>query len=118
MVLLVYSEQTDGCRIQHGRNGCEYRLHELPNLSVDGFCAETKTVYEFKGCYWHGHSCQPFRDVPTLAGDKLAERYEKTMTRLAQITQAGYQGEVQWECDFDNGILDAHPELETSHRVA
>jgi hypothetical protein len=74
---LVYREQTDGCRIQHGGNSREYRLPELSNLSVDGFCAETKTMYEFNGCYWHGHSCQPFRDVPTLAGDTLAERYVK-----------------------------------------
>jgi hypothetical protein len=42
MKWLVYREQTDGCYIQHGRNRREYRLPELPNLSVDGFCAETK----------------------------------------------------------------------------
>jgi hypothetical protein len=76
MMWLVYREQTDGCHILHGRNGGEHKLPELPNLSVDRFCAETKTVYEFKGCYWHVHACQPFRDVPTVAGDTLAERYE------------------------------------------
>jgi hypothetical protein len=113
MTWLVYGEQKDGCRIQHGRNGREYRCPELPNLSVGRFCAETKTVYEFNGSYWHGHSCQPFRDVPTLAGDTLAERYEQTMARLAQITQAWYEFEVQWECVFDKGILAAHNELET-----
>jgi G:T-mismatch repair DNA endonuclease (very short patch repair protein) len=82
---------------------------ELSNFSVDGFCAETKTVYEFNGCYWHGHTCQPFRDTPTIAGDTLAERYEKTMARLANIKVAGYQFEVQWECELDKGILPAHP---------
>jgi hypothetical protein len=35
------------------------------------------------------------------------------MARLAQVTQAGYQVEVQCECEFDKGILAAHPELET-----
>ena len=59
----------------HGRNGREYRLPELPCLSVDGFCEETKTVYEFCGCYWHhGHACLLFRDVATAAGDTLVER--------------------------------------------
>jgi G:T-mismatch repair DNA endonuclease (very short patch repair protein) len=48
-----------------------------------------------------------------VAGDTLAERYEKTMVRQAKIKQAGYQVEVQWECEFDKGILTAHPELET-----
>ena len=33
------------------------------------------------------------------------------MARLEQITQAGYQVEVLWECDFDKGILADHPEL-------
>jgi G:T-mismatch repair DNA endonuclease (very short patch repair protein) len=112
MMWLVYREQTDGCLIRHGRNGREYRLPELPTFSVDGFCAETNTVYELNGCYWHGHSCQPFRDTPTMAGDTLAERYEKSNARLAKITEAGYQAEVQWECDFDKGIIAAQPELE------
>jgi G:T-mismatch repair DNA endonuclease (very short patch repair protein) len=35
------------------------------------------------------------------------------MARLSQITQAGYQVEVKWECDFDEGILAVHPELKT-----
>jgi G:T-mismatch repair DNA endonuclease (very short patch repair protein) len=60
---------------------------------------ETKTVYEFNGCYCNVHSCQPFRDILTVFVETLAEHYEKTMARLAQITQAGYQVEVQWECD-------------------
>jgi hypothetical protein len=34
------------------------------------------------------------------------------MVRLAKITEAGYQVEVQWECDFDKGILAVHTELE------
>jgi hypothetical protein len=48
-----------------------------------------------------------------MVGNTLTERYEKTMSRLAQITQAGYQVEVQWEFDIDEGILVAHPELKT-----
>jgi G:T-mismatch repair DNA endonuclease (very short patch repair protein) len=53
-----------------------------------------------------------------VAGDTLAERYEKTMASLPQITQAGYKVEVHWECDIDPGILAAHPELETPHCTA
>jgi G:T-mismatch repair DNA endonuclease (very short patch repair protein) len=118
MMWLVYREQTDGCHICHGRNGLEYRLPGLPNFIMDVFCEETKTVYEFIGCYWHVHSCQPFRDTPKMAGDILAERCVKTMARLAKITDAGYQAEVQLECEIDKGMLAANPELETSHRTA
>ena len=86
-------QRTDGCTIRHARNGREYRP-DLPNLSLDGFCAETRTVYEFYGCPFHGHTCLPFHDVTTLGGDTLAERYEQTMARLQQITSAGYTVEV------------------------
>ena len=82
-------------------------------MIVNGFCKETSNVYEFWGCYWQGHTRLPYRDVRTGAGDTLADRYERTMARLKQITQAGYQVEVQWECDFDKGILADHPELKT-----
>jgi hypothetical protein len=60
---LVYREQTDGCHIRHGRNGRDFTLPELPNFRVNVFCAEPNTVYEFNGCYWHGHSCRPFLDT-------------------------------------------------------
>jgi hypothetical protein len=80
---------------------------------VDGFCAETRTVYEFLGCFWNGHTCQPFRDVATISGETLAERYEQTMNRLEQITRAGYLGKVQWECEFEEEILKQNPELQT-----
>ena len=44
----------------------------------------------------------------------LAERYERTMSRLEQITQAGYQVKIQWECEFDDtGIVYQKPELLT-----
>jgi hypothetical protein len=63
--------------MRHVTNGREYRLPEIPNLSVDGFRAERKTLYEFNGWYWHGHACHPFRDIRTVFGDTLAKRYEK-----------------------------------------
>jgi hypothetical protein len=63
MIWLLHMEQVDGCRISHARNGREVRLPELPFYSVDGYCHETRTVYEFLGSHWHGHTCRPFRDL-------------------------------------------------------
>jgi len=70
-------------------------------------------VCEFRGCFWHGHTCLPFRDVTTVAGETLAERYEHTMARIGQITRAAYEIEFMCECDFDVRILARHPELKT-----
>jgi len=71
-----------GRKILHGPNGHVYRLPELPHFSVDGFCPETKTMYEFLGCYYHGHTCQPYCDACTNGEDTIAERYERTMVRV------------------------------------
>ena len=83
---LVYREQTDGCTIRHARNRREYIPPEISRLNVDSFCAETRTVYGFFGCLYHGHTCLPYRDVTTLRGDTLAQRYEQTMEILQRIT--------------------------------
>lgn len=84
MMWLHHNEQTDGLEIKHANDAREYRLPELPKLIVDGYCLETKTVYEFCVCFWYGQPHQPFRDIITTNG-----RYEDTITRLQQITRAG-----------------------------
>jgi len=71
---LLHMEETDGVQIKHCRNGQEYSLRELPRFSVGGYCPDTNTLYEFFGYFWHGHTCQSFRDVATLSGDTMAER--------------------------------------------
>jgi len=101
MIWLMHMEQTNGVKIKHVRNGRVYRLPELPNFGADGYFPEENTIYEFFGCYWHGYTCHPFRNVATLSGDNLAQRYERTMSRLEQITRTGYQYKIQWECEID-----------------
>ena len=108
---LVKREQTDGCTIRHARNRHEYRPPELTRLSVDGFCAEMKTIDEFFGCLYYGHTCIPFHDVNTLGCDTLAQKYEQSMARLQRIIGAVYTVEVVLECQFDKDILPRHPEL-------
>jgi G:T-mismatch repair DNA endonuclease (very short patch repair protein) len=102
---LLHMEQTDGCHIQHARNGREYRPSELLYYNVDGYCAETQTVYEFLGCYYHGCTRQPLRDVKTLGGDTLSERYEQTLGRIERIKRAGYHVKIQWECKFEEAKI-------------
>jgi len=88
-------EQIDGVKIMHGRNGREFNVLELPHFRVDGYCPETRTIYEFFGCYWHRHTCKAFRDVITLNGDTIAERYQRIMARLEHMTRVGYLVKVQ-----------------------
>ena len=111
LIWLLHMERTDGCHIQLARSGREFRPPELPHYSVDGYCAETRTIYEFLGCYYHGLKCQPFRDVKTLGnGETVAERYEQTLARIEQLKSAGYTVKVQCECEFEGADdLRTHP---------
>jgi hypothetical protein len=105
---ILHMQQADNCTIQHARNGREFRLPKLPPYSVDGYCAETRTVYDFMGCFYHGHTCQPLRDLKTTGGDTLAERCERT------ITGVGYTVRLIWECEWDAAkIVEKKPELLT-----
>jgi len=75
LMWIVYKDKTDGCKILHGHKRRHYRLPELPHLSVEYFCAKTRTVYEFCGRYWHGDTCLPFRDVNIVVGYTISEGY-------------------------------------------
>ena len=48
---LSYTAEKEDIHIQHVKNGGEKRVG---NYSLDGYCEETHTAYEYQGCYWHG----------------------------------------------------------------
>ena len=48
---LSYTAEKEDIHIQHVKNGEEKRVG---NYSLDGYCEETHTAYEYQGCYWHG----------------------------------------------------------------
>ena len=48
---LSWLAETEEIDIEHARNGGEKRVG---NYSLDGYCQERNTAYEFHGCFWHG----------------------------------------------------------------
>ena len=48
---LSYEMESEDIHIQHVRNGGEKRIGKY---SLDGYCEEYHTAYEFQGCFWHG----------------------------------------------------------------
>jgi hypothetical protein len=52
-------QKREGKRRLHGKKA---RNGSYPNLQIYLWtaCARRARVYEFNGCYWHGHTCQPF----------------------------------------------------------
>ena len=53
---LSYEMERNDIRIQHVRNGGEKRVGKY---SLDGYCEEYHTAYEFQGCFWHGKDVTP-----------------------------------------------------------
>ena len=47
--------EVNDIHIQHVRNGGEKRVGKY---SLDGYCEEFHTAYEFQGCFWHGKFVQ------------------------------------------------------------
>ena len=52
---LSYEMERNDIHIQHVRNGGEKRVGKY---SLDGYCEEYHTSYEFQGCFWHGKLCK------------------------------------------------------------
>jgi hypothetical protein len=108
---LTYLGQTRN-DISHAGNGREVSLDGLKNLKVDGYCAKTKEVFEYLGCFWRGCPCMSNRHVPIgNTNETLLSRYEETMARLQKIKDAGYKVISISGCEFKK-LLRENPGLE------
>ena len=54
---LSYKMENEDIHIQHVRNDGEKRVGRY---SLDGYCEETHTAYEFQGFFWHGKEQQRY----------------------------------------------------------
>ena len=92
--------KTRGIEIKHALNGGEQRIN---GHYVDGYHEESRTVFEFYGCYWHG--------CPTHFPDRnrvqhhqcltMHQLYILTIGKSEELRRAGYQVVEFWECDYD-----------------
>lgn len=85
--------------------GNEFRPPEYPKYRVDGYSADTKTIYEFLGNHFHGHpdlydASKPARDNLNFCNMRIDQLYQKTEKRLQQLHEAGYCIIYIWESEF------------------
>ncbi|MGZ8924637.1 MAG: hypothetical protein ACXW2E_02015 [Nitrososphaeraceae archaeon] len=100
---LDYIQETKNIIIQHAGNGGEYLIPGT-KYSVDGYCSETNTVYEFDGDAFHGNpnryqpddNCHPF-DKQLMAKQLL----DRTLMKHAKLKELGFNVVSIWESDFD-----------------
>ena len=68
---------------------------------VDGYNHETKTVFQYHGCYWHGcRKCFPDdRDKIIARNEQTREdRFKATVKRTREFRAAGYRVIEAWAC--------------------
>ena len=87
--------------IRHQLNNVEKRVGDR-RLPVDGFNPETQTVYQFHGCYWHGHDCALNRGKEFNEKRKkpMAELLEETRANTEYIRSKGYRVIELYECEW------------------
>ena len=88
---------TTGRTIRHQSNGREKRVGKL---LVDGWCAETRTAYQFHGCYFHGCTdCYEPQETNALNGKTMAKLLEDTKKNTAYLRRHVHVVEM-WECEW------------------
>jgi hypothetical protein len=87
--------------IKHAENGGEYAIRYRSNTYfADGYCAETNTVYEFHGSYWHGDPTVYQRGKILHTGLTAGQLYDETIERENIIKSLGYNLVVMWESEW------------------
>ena len=90
-----------GQEVQHVGNAGEARIP--PVGFVDGYCHDTRTVYEFQGCFTHGcPTCYPNRHEPHVRhfDRTLQDVYEATQQKIQRLKELGYTVVQMWECEW------------------
>ena len=102
--------------IRTATNGGEVRIYTpAQSFLVGGYDEETRTIFEFNGCLWHGcRKCYPKRNrLSKLHADRTFEELWQATTAKAQILRCqGYALETMWECEWqklkkeDESVID------------
>ena len=94
---LTRESDRTGCTIRHQGNGREKRVGKL---LVDGWCAKTRTAYQFHGCYFHGcPKCYDHEETNSVNGKTMAELLADTKKHTTYLRRHVKVVEM-WECDW------------------
>ena len=92
-------------RIAHvGNRGERTLMHGTKSFLVDGYDEQTRTVYEFQGCFYHGClRCFPNRSMkhPIYLNKTMYVEREETRDKIEQLTTLGYHVREMWECEWN-----------------
>ena len=80
---------------------------------VDGYHHETRTVWQYHGCQYHGcPKCYPNRQEVLVSGKTAEQLYEDTVNRTASLRNRGYRVIEAWSCEV-GPLKGEHPRKQT-----
>ena len=88
--------------IQHAKNGGEFKIGKY---LVDGYHKDSKTIFEFNGCHWHGclscYSPNAFNNQKQKSYESI---YKSHCDRIKNIEKLLPDHKIRqmWECTFRN----------------
>ena len=101
-------------RIAHvGNKGERTLTYGRRKFLVDGYDEQTRTVYEFQGCFFHGClKCFPNRTMrhPIHLNKTMYDFREETRAKINQLTALGFRVQEMWESEW-NQMINNNPQL-------
>ena len=96
---LHYVHLTEGKYIQHARNKGE---KQIGKYKVDGYDAESQTIYSFNGCYFHGCvKCYPNKKtINNTMMTPMSELDTRTLERKTFLESTCTKFVEMWECEW------------------
>lgn len=100
---MQYRSIRDGF-IQHIKNKGEYIIPGT-KLCVDGYQADTNTIYEFQGDYWHGNpDVYDLTMINKTCNVPFGELYFNTLEKINLLKDKGYSVVEIWERDWTRAV--------------
>jgi hypothetical protein len=97
---LEWITKKEGMHIQHAFNSKSEK--KVGVFRVDGYCPQNNTIFEFNGCYFHGHDCWMTKNIKTLDWHSKREAiYKRTLDRAEFIMSENYPMRVIFECQYE-----------------
>ena len=109
--------ESKGIQIQHLMNtGQEYRIGPY---FCDGYDHVNKTVYEFDGCWYHGHKCRLTSKAWEKFPKLMTKKQKRTQDKETYLKEQGFKVVKMKECQYQPLPLNKYlPPYYQSHKKA
>ena len=100
---LEFLNESENRNIIHRLNSPSGTEVNVLKYRVDGFEESSKTVFEFYGCFYHGHPKCIFNMNSKNPVSKVSYEvlFRRTLQRQLSIKKAGFQVIHMWECEWE-----------------